>query len=191
MNCQHNCQHSNHRCSVSKLILNRYDQFRNLQIIIIVFDSQNCNIRLSFLRGIFKTRRTDTKEATLLSDDSTDFVSTDRLGHGKAYQKLASTHSSKPYMAESETQIIFYDMIHIVCLVYQISMEIKEYLGFIDDRWRNWNDFMWAEIIMTEQPFCKLVAKMMVIGCRWWICNQSVGTKLMRSVERLKGLALR
>ena len=85
----------------------------------------DCISSLDIIRGaIYYT------EETILPNERTDLVSTNKLGHGWAYQKLAN-----------------------------------------------------------QQAISELAARMAVIGCQIRGCIRFVGTKAVRSTQRLKSLA--
>ena len=70
-------------------------------------------------------KRIDSIEAALLADELTDFVSTNRLGHGREYQKLAnqsqdsaSQQPCNPLRRMAAMRLILYDTIDISFLIY-------------------------------------------------------------------------
>ena len=90
-------------------------------------------------------RSIDTVEAALLPGEGTallplricwDTLSIPETGQSveRQYQPAAN-----PLSHVTEMQMIFYDTIDILFLVYQFSLKIKEYLNVINDRWRNLN----------------------------------------------------
>ena len=86
-------------------------------------------------------------EAVLLPDEHTDYVATNRLGHGWAMGIPVTGQSVtrkrqpavNPLSHMAETGMLFYDIIDIVCLalVHQNFVKIKEYSKIIIDRTRN------------------------------------------------------
>ena len=92
-----------------------------------------------------RARKIDDMEAEFLPDERNDSISMNRRRHGLAGQKLANRSrdsvSQQPILSAImiEIRMLFYDTIEILCLVYQISVKIKEHSKFIKDCTRNSN----------------------------------------------------